>query len=418
MKKLVAITFALLFASVSFAQKKELKAAEKAIKNGNFAEAKTLLSKVESLMTSLDDKSKGKYHFLLGKALYADGSGAEADMGKAIESLNKSGSAYSAQANEMKSGMVNTFLTKANTALEQKNYSASSSGFEKAYRLSPKDTLYLFYAASIAVNGQEYDSALKFYNELQEMKYSGAETEYVALSKETGEEEVFPNKAMRDISVKAGTHIKPTEKTTKARSGEIAKNIALIYVSQGDNEKAISAMKEARESNPDDLNLLLNEANVYYKMGNTAKYKELITEAASKDPNNPELLYNLGVISVESGDKEGAKGYYKKAIEVDPSYFNAQLNMAALLLSEEDVLNEAMGALGMSAADERKYDELKTQKNNLYKSAIPYLTSALELKPNNINAAKTLMSIYSALDDTAKFKEYKAIVDSIENGGN
>ena len=418
MRKLIAITFTLLIATASFAQKKELKAAEKAIKNKNFAEAKTILGQVESLMSSADDKLKGKYNFLLGKALYADGSGAEADMSKAIESLNKSGKEYANDANEMKSSMVNTFLTSANAALEQKNYAVSSSGFEKAYRLSPKDTLYLFYAASIAVNGQEYDSALKYYNELQEMNYSGAEIEYVALSKETGEEETFPNKTMRDISVKGGSHIKPTDKKSKPRSGEIAKNIALIYVSQGDNEKAIAAMKEARIANPDDLNLLLNEANVYYKMGNTDKYKELISEAAKKDPNNPELLYNLGVISSESGDKEAAKDYYKKAIEIDATYFNAQLNLAALILSDEDAINEAMSSLGMSAADERKYDELKETKNNLYKSAIPYLKSALELKPNNINAAKTLMSIYSVLEDTAKFKEYKAIVESIENGGN
>ncbi len=417
MKKLLAFTFTLLIATASFAQKKELKAAEKAIKNSNFAEAKNLLGKVESLISSADDKTKGKYQFLLGKALYANGSGSEADMDKAIEALGKSGNVYKAEATEMKAAMINSFLTKANTALEQKNYVKSSAGFEKAYRLSPRDTTYLFYAASIAVNAQEYDSALKYYNELKDMGYSGSETQYVAIDKATGEEEVFANEQVRDISVKTGTHIKPSEKRTEARSAEIIKNIALIYVSKGDNEKAIAAIEDARKVSPNDLNLLMSEANVQYKMGNVDKYKALISEAIKMDPENPELLYNLGVTSAES-DPEAAKGFYKKSIELDPTYTNAYINLAALILAEETFIVEEMNGLGSSAADDRKYDELKAKRTQVYQDAIPYLVKALEIKPSNVDAAKTLMNIYSALGETSKYKEYKAKVESLENGGN
>ena len=418
MKKLIAITCMLLIATVSFAQKKELKAAEKAIKNSNFAEAKTLLASVETMMSSADDKLKGKYHFLLGKALYAEGAGSEDDMNKAVANLDKAGSGYAAEAATLKSAMVNSFLTTANSALEQKNYAVSSNGFEKAYRLSPKDTLYLFYAASIAVNGQEYDSALKYYKELKDIGYTGVEESFVAMNKETGEEETFPNKALRDISVKGGTHIKPLVKKSEPRSGEIAKNIALIYISQDKNEMAVEAMKEAREANPDDMNLLLSEANVYYKMGDIDKYKELITVAAEKDPNNPELLYNLGVITAEAGDKETAKSYYMKTLEIDPMYVNAHINMAAIILEQEADIVEEMNNLGSSAADDRKYDELKEKRMQVYKDAIPYLKSALEIKPNNVQAAKTLMNIYSAIGETALFKEMKAMVESMESGGN
>ncbi len=417
MKKLIAITCMLLIATVSFAQKKELKGAEKAIKNSNFAEAKALLSQVESTISSADDKLKGKYYFLLGKALYAEGSGSDEDMGKAIESLNKSGKDYASDAASLKSAMINSFLTKANSSLEQKNYSASSNGFEKAYRLSPKDTLYLFYAASIAVNGQEYDAALTYYNELKEIGYSGVETEFIAINKETNEEEGFPNKSMRDISVKAGTHIKPGVKTTEPRSGEIAKNIALIYISQGKKEEAMTAIKEARIANPNDLNLLMSEANIQYQTGNVDKYKALIAEAITMDPNNPELFYNLGVTTADT-DVEAAKGYYSKALELDPNYTNAHINMAALILAEETTIVEQMNSLGSSAADDRKYDDLKAKRTQVYNDAIPYLVKALEIKPNNVDAAKTLMNIYSATGDTAKYKEMKATVESLENGGN
>ena len=77
---------------------------------------------------------------------------------------------------------------------------------------------------------------------------------------------------------------------------EIVKNIALIYVQLGENEKAISAIQDARKINPDDVNLILNEADLYIRLGDRNKFKELMEQAIEKDPNNAVLYYNLGVI--------------------------------------------------------------------------------------------------------------------------
>ena len=73
-----------------------------------------------------------------------------------------------------------------------------------------------------------------------------------------------------------------------------------------------------------------------------------------------------------------------------------------------------MNALGTSAADNKKYDEYKLQRLEVYKEAIPYLEKANELKPN-IYSARTLMNIYSAIDDMPKFKEMKAKVEALED---
>lgn len=130
----------------------------------------------------------------------------------------------------------------------------------------------------------EYDASLKYYEELRDLGYSGEETKYTAVNKETNEEETFDTATLRDISVKAGSHIKPGTKKSESKSAEIIKNIALIYVNKGDNEKAVAAMKDARKENPDDLSLLLTEANVQLKMGNREEFKKLIEEATIKDP--------------------------------------------------------------------------------------------------------------------------------------
>ncbi len=416
MKKQIVVALAFFIGAFSFAQKKELKAVEKAIKNNNFAEAKSVLGQVESLILSADDKTKSKYHFLLGKALYANGAGSNIDFDKAIQSFEKAGGSYKVQVNEIKSLMINSILTKANSALENKDFATSSKGFEQLYNMSPKDTMYLYFAASTAVNGQDYETALTMYEELKSLGYTGKKMEYFAYNKEEGKEEVFGNKQIRDISVKSETHIKPEDRMSKSSASEIAKNIALIYINKGDNEKAITAMKDARAANPDDLNLLLSEANVYFKMGNMDRFKELMQEATAKDPENPELQFNLGVISYEAGDFVSAKIHYQKAIDLDPAYVNAQINIAALILEEEQTIVDQMNNLGNSAADDRKYDELKHKRQDIYKNAIPYLVSALESQPKNIDAAKTLMNIYSAIGDTAKYKDLKEKVDAVEVG--
>ena len=60
-------------------------------------------------------------------------------------------------------------------------------------------------------------------------------------------------------------------------------------------------------------------------------------------------------------------------------------------------------------------DELKENRQQLYKDAIPYLTAILDVEPDNLSAAKTLMNIYSAIDDMPNFKAMKAKVDELSN---
>jgi tetratricopeptide (TPR) repeat protein len=237
--------------------------------------------------------------------------------------------------------------------------------------------------------------------------------EYIAVNKETNEVENFDNKNLRDILVKAGTHIKPEDKKGESKSSEIVKNIALIYIAKGENEKAAAAMKDARKENPDDLGLLISEANIMLKLDKKDEFKRLMEEATTKDPSNAELQYNLGVIAAEGDDKESAMKYYKKAIELNPDYADAHNNMAVLILEKDQEIIEKMNALGTSAADNKKYDEYKLQRLDVYKEALPHLEIAFKLKPN-VYVAKTMMNIYTAIDDMPKFKEMKAKVEELE----
>ena len=113
-----------------------------------------------------------------------------------------------------------------------------------------------------------------------------------------------------------------------------------------------------------------------------------MNEAIAQDPNNANLYYNLAVVTSDLGDKEAARAYYEKAIEVDPNYENAYLNLVALILEGEQSIVEQMNSLGTSAADNAKYDALKSDREELYKECVPILKSLIGIG-ENINAIKT-----------------------------
>src|SRR5210317_46747 len=85
MKQGILLALAFSISAFSFAQKKELKTAEKAIKSNNFAEAKGALKQAEALMSEMDDKLKAKYYYLNAQALYTNGKGSDADIDASLE---------------------------------------------------------------------------------------------------------------------------------------------------------------------------------------------------------------------------------------------------------------------------------------------------------------------------------------------
>ena len=151
---------------------------------------------------------------------------------------------------------------------------------------------------------------------------------------------------------------------------------------------------------------MLTEADLYLKLEDFVTYKKLISEVLQKNPNDADLLFNLGVITAKT-DIVGAEDYYKKAIAIKPDYVNAYLNLSILKLDGEKKIIAEMNKLGTSEKDNKKYEVLKKQREDVFKSAIPYLEKANELNPENEDVAITLLNVYSALEMTDKKKALK-----------
>lgn len=403
---------------VAFAQKREIRDAEDQLEDGQAAQAKSTLQSVQGMIANEDVKLQAEYYYVRGK-VYAD-LGAKGDASafdEAVASFNKvleiekeSGKdKFSDDTREAMGEMTATLINSAVEDNQNENFKEAAGKLYMGYKLSPKDTLYLYYAASSAVNGGEYEEAMKYYQELKDLGYDGGGMVYKATNTATGEVEEMP-KLQRDLMVKSGSYTDPKDERTPSKKPEIVKNMALIYTQLGQDDKAMEAYKEARKDNPNDVNLLLNEANLYYKLGDQEQFKSLMEEASAMAPDNPDLQYNIGVINMEQGNIEAAREAYKRALEIDPNYINAQLNLSTSYVNEGNSLIDDMNELGNSKADIERYEELKEEKDQLFMKGAEILEESLERNPENRSIMTQLKNIYGALGDTEKFMKMKKML--------
>lgn len=416
--KYVILASALLISVANFAQKNELKAAEKAFKKGESQEALTILQGAEPLITNATEEQKAQFFFIKGNALLALAdknidtdtnlalaAGAYQDL-IAIESASGK-KTYSVQAATSIIKIKNTLINSAIADTKAEKQAEGAKKLYDAYLLDKKDTIYLYYAASTYVGAKDYDKALELYNVLKKINYSGKATNYLATSKVNSEEVSFKTAAERDKLVKLGTHENPRTEEVESKRGEIYKNMALILVQKGKVEEAKTAIADARKANPDDASLILTEANLYLDTKDFDKYKALISEVLEKNPNDEGLVFNLGVISSNAGDLAAAEKYYLRAIAIKPDYINAYLNLAIIKLDKDKIIVEEINKLGTSDKDNKRYEILKKQREVLFKEALPYLEKATELDPSNSEVKTTLLSVYRALEMTDKAKALK-----------
>lgn len=409
---------ALSFTMIGFAQKNEIKAAEKALKGGDTATAKTSLEAASGLISGADEKLQAQYYFTRGK-VYSDlaKKGDNTAFEPAVESFQKvleietqmGKEKYTAETNQYIASLTADLVNSAVTDNGNKKFKEAAEKLYMSYKISPKDTSYLYYAASSAVNGGHYEDALKYYNELQEVGYDGSAIVYKATNVATGEVEEM-DKVQRDLMVKSGTYKEPMDEKTPSKTAEIVKNTALIYTQLGQDDKALEAYKAARANDPNDVNLILNEANLYFKMGDKEKFKSLMAEAIAVAPDNPDLHYNVGVINMEQGDFESARASYKKALELNPGYTNAYLNLSTTYVNEGNSLIDEMNSLGNSRADIAKYEELKTKKDDLFTEGATVLEQALKTNPDNQGVLTQLKNIYGAMGDNENFMRVKKLL--------
>jgi tetratricopeptide (TPR) repeat protein len=313
MRDIILIIFLSLCFNIQ-AQKKELRKIDKLVTESFFKEANSELQNFKSLILSSEDKYKAQFYFYDAKV-----SNELDEYENAINSLNELNklnptsnlpSKLQIDYSNLSLIIANDIVNAATKDNQEENYLEGAKKLIMAYEMDKEEYIdYLYFAAGSAVNGRDYDLSLEYYLKLKNMNYTGIVDEYYVTNVESGVEEKVANQTEYELLKNSNDYTNPRIGQTQSRFPEIVKNIALIYLQQDKIDLAKEAIREAREVQPNDVTLLLNEADLFIRLSNAAKndeemliyrnkFKESMKIAIEIEPENGILYYNLGVISV------------------------------------------------------------------------------------------------------------------------
>ncbi|WP_345144920.1 hypothetical protein [Flavobacterium ginsengiterrae] len=349
---LMMLSMFLLMTMGAFAQKEQIKEAQSLYDKGKNEEALAVLKKIEYLIVNASDSDKSDFFFIKGnvcKDLAAKNIDAVTNFALASSAYqdillyenDSRNYKYAFKANQALKAMKSTLVDGAYSDYKAGKFKESAAKSYEVYQIDKKDTLNLFNAAGSSLNGKDYVSAIKYYEELRKINYTGKGMIFYATNKKTKVEEAFISMSARESNIEAGLYEKPR--------------------------------------------------NFY------------------PPSKKEEVLLSLGYCYLERNDYVNAAKYYESDLQLNPNCLDCCINLAYVKMQLKKEVVDQMSLLGNTPKEMKEYDKLSIQKDEIVKSAIPYLKKALVIEPKNEEATKTLLGVYRALDMT---NEYNALKNS------
>ncbi len=409
MKK-ISLTLLLSFLTLSmFAQKKEVKEAEKALKKGLINEAEAIIGQACKLKDQADDKTKAKIFYVKANIyrVKAKKTGALEDYKKAVNvyekeiefekqtGINK----YAAKSQDSLKALYPEIMNKINPYVQNKDYKTALAFMELGYQIEPTDdNLYTFTLLQLYAGKNE--EAYKNLKKLYDSGYTGVHDVYYVTEKKTGKEIPVSDKTQQKLLLASGEYINPRTDKTKSRRPEIITNMLYALNQLGRDDEAYQVIQQAKKEDPNNVDLIVGEANYYLKKGEKEKFIQAMKKALELDPKNANYAYNIGVTYLNLKNYDEAEKYFQKTLELDSKNKNALYGMILVKLAPEKELVDKMN----NEMNPKKWDALKEQLNDVYRQALPYLEKYYQEDPNEITVVRTLRKIYNELDMKDKYK--------------
>ena len=211
------------------------------------------------------------------------------------------------------------------------------------------------------------------------------------------------------------------------------------YNKQKNTKDAAAAITEGRAAFPADITLRNYELNYYITSGKQDELIKKLEDASAAEPNNSDLLFNiattyLGMANPADGKKPAnaaeltakSEDAFQRALKLSPENGGYNYNYGALYFNEGKDVNDLMNAItGSSAADLKKYDELKAKRDGLFIKSAPYFEKAYSvfsaneanLKGEDMKTYKStllaLSRVYATQSKLDKSTEMKKKYDSL-----
>ena len=182
--------------------------------------------------------------------------------------------------------------------------------------------------------------------------------------------------------------------------------ISTLYRNSENDEAALKTLQEARVSYPREQSLIIEELNIYLTNKDFERAKANLELAAEQDPTNEILWFSLGSVFDNLGNYDEAILAYQKAIDVKSDYFDANYNLGALYFNKAVLgINEAneMWKPRMTKTEAASQKKLEEDSKSMFVTARPYLESAFEVDPTDLETIRSLKDIYARTGEDDKF---------------
>lgn len=178
-------------------------------------------------------------------------------------------------------------------------------------------------------------------------------------------------------------------------------NVGRVYSLEGENDKAISYLKEGLKLAPDTLNLLGLYAVTLHNAGKTEEALEVYLKILQKDSTDISALNNIVSIYVLKKDFDKALLFSQKLIEADSSFKDAYFNAGTIYLQQMQPISASLDSLkdktGAYLTDEKsknRREELEKKRAELFAKAEAMLKKAAEMDTLDLEAQLFLAETY------------------------
>ena len=373
MKKLaILISFSLLFVLGGFAQKNKRTSAYMYNNNGEYAKAQESIDQAIKHDKTINDAKtwlyRGEIYYNIAvsedpeiKALATDAASISYESLARSKELDVKGN-FDGEISLFLNYLTNYFYNTGSAAFQESNYGDAIKDFEYAFKIAETDG--------------RFDTIAAF---------------------NIGMAGVFANSPAI-----ASEYLK------KCVDVDFLNPNVYIYYSRsskqlGDSTLALEIIKQGRERMPDELPILLEEAQWYLEQGQKEALLASLMEAIEADPENANLYFLIGKTYDDKQEYDLAEEYYKKAAEVKPDFFEAFYNIGAIYVNQAAEVQAQANDLPLNETE--LYNELTEKASGYLEKAVPYLEKSLEIRPDDTPTIAALKEAYGRLKMNDKLEE-------------
>lgn len=179
------------------------------------------------------------------------------------------------------------------------------------------------------------------------------------------------------------------------KQNEIMQVLAAAYLAKGDTLSAIPVLEQGLKLFPQEEYFMGGIVSVNVAQGKTDKAIELLEQITASGTTNPKYLIALGNLHEMGENYAKAEVALKRAIELDKAGFDTNFNLGRLYFNQ-----------GVVTLNVENLDKLTKEKAvALFQKAIPYLETAYKTEPDQVYY--TLANAYYQVGDEAKHDQIK-----------